>query len=444
MKENKYLTKFEPENYIKGDDLISESEPNITICGHTVTFSNLEFDEKVKINTYCLVLSQDEKCKTIDNEIYRFQHHYQDGVNTLEFEKMDYDFSGCKFNDEVHFNLPENCAIDVAGSIFEEHFYINNEYYFDEKKISINQIRIKNSVFKRDFCVYKACINEIEIENVDFQSLSEFNEVEFKNKFNLSEITYKDFSLFDKCIFHTKAQFEYIIFEKFTSFRESVFKNGINLDYTSSDKEIHFFGIKGLDTNSSKENTSQETYRTIKHNFEKLGNKIEANKYHGLELDQQRRKLEKDKFENWREYFVFKLHDLSSEHSTNWFLPISWVAFIGFMSTFAMKSFLLILIGLPTVYLFVAAISNDKSYRLMSSLGLFTVGVFLTNIVYENYFSWSDVVKNMSLISLETMVNGANVQSRGVYDLLIIFLNKIFLGYLYYQFLMSVRKDTRK
>lgn len=103
----------------------------------------------------------------------------------------------------------------------------------------IEQVTIKDSAFKRDFTIYSSKIDYIEIKNVDFESLSEFNEVIFQNKFDFKEISYKGFALFDRCVFNTKVEFEYIIFEKFTSFRGSEFKSGLNLDFTSCDKEIN-------------------------------------------------------------------------------------------------------------------------------------------------------------------------------------------------------------
>lgn len=109
---------------------------------------------------------------------------------------------------------------------------------------NIGQARIINNIFKSDFIIYSSQIDSIEIRDVDFEALAEFRAVVFKNKFDFEEISYKGLTLFDKCLFNTKAEFKYITFEKFTSFRGSVFNNGLNLDFTSCDKEINFFRHK--------------------------------------------------------------------------------------------------------------------------------------------------------------------------------------------------------
>lgn len=260
------------------------------------------------------------------------------------------------------------------------------------KNCEINKIMVQDTIFKRDFTIYNTKINIITINNVDFGSLSEFNEVTFQEKFDLSEITYKGFTLFDKCTFNTKAEFEYIIFEKFTSFRGSIFNKGLNLDYTSGDKEINFFGINGLESDDSKQETSRETYRIIKNNFEKIGNKIEANNYLTLELEKHRSDIWNRpdiSLQLLRDGIVSFFHWISSNHSSNWFLALFWI---------------------------------------------FIVSCF-TNLFLDNELSLNYVFKYINILSkIEDFDN--------LYTVLAF--NKVSLGYLYYQFLTAVRKDTRK
>ncbi|MDD5158625.1 MAG: hypothetical protein PHI47_09680 [Sulfuricurvum sp.] len=256
----------------------------------------------------------------------------------------------------------------------------------------INEMTIIDSTFKRDFTIYKTKINIIAIKNVDFEVLSEFNEVTFQEEFDLSEITYKGFALFDKCIFNTKAKFEYIIFEKFVSFRGSIFNKGLNLDYTSGDKEINFFGINGLESKESRKNTSRETYRIIKYNFEKIGNKIEANYYHTLELARYRNDIWKHSL---LDGIVSFFHWLSSNYSTNWFLSLFWIFIISICTNLSL--------------------GNDL--------------IILNKIQFECIFKYINILSS---------INDFNN------SYIIMVLNKVSLGYLYYQFLTAVRKDTRK
>lgn len=334
-------------------------------------------------------------------------------VNLDEIYLLSKNFHNCKFTNLsflsdikiVHIDL-YLASIDLIQLVKIE--ILDNEINkIDIKNSHINKIMIKEAVFKKDFTIYNTGIDTIKIENVDFESLSEFNEVTFQSEFDFKEITYKGLTLFDRCIFNTKAKFEYIIFEKFTSFRGTTFNKGLNLDFTSGDKEINFFGIKGLENNESIENTSQETYRIIKYNFEKIGNRIEANKYHALELDQKRKELEKNKWSHKNDYLVFKLHSWSSEHSTNWSLALLWIFTVGFLTVFFLH------------FDIVKDLFSHPNHFKMEYIGKI-VSQFFKFIYIGNM---DDILKNNSFIFL---------------------LNKVLLGYLYYQFLISVRKDTQK
>lgn len=308
-------------------------------------------------------------------------------------------FHNCEFEqisllrDSHHIDIDLNAtSIKILQLVQIGIDFIPSDHKIELKNCEINQITIKDSVFKKDFGIYNSKINTIIIKNVDFELLSEFNEVTFEEEFDLSEITYKGFALFDKCIFNTKAKFEYIIFEKFVSFRGSTFNKGLNLDYTSGDKEINFFGINGLESDESKHETSRETYRIIKNNFEKSGNKIEENVYLTLELEKHRRDI-------WnRPDFSLQLlcdgtvaffHWISSNHSTNWFLALLWI--------------------------FILSIFTNK---------------FLGHeLNVNNLFQYINILSSVK-------------DFNGSYPAMV--LNKVLLGYLYYQFLTAVRKDTRK
>jgi hypothetical protein len=126
---------------------------------------------------------------------------------------------------------------------------------------------------------------------------------------------------------------------------------------------MNFFDIEKLDSPKAKNNTSQETFRIIKHNFNKIGNTIEANKYHSLELKKRRNQLK-----------IF-----STDFFTSWSLV------------------------------------ND---------GHTLCGAFL-----------SDTFKYISIINYDDCIKKNPI---------IFILNKVLLGYFYYQFITAIRKDTRK
>lgn len=406
---------------------IIRKKTNFSKLNFEIKLSTETPDNETKIDIVCSN-SQFESFHELNDEIkqiYKISTLVEHVKNLMFiFEKCNIKFSNENIilNKYIKFN---ECRINVSV----QHTKINEIYLkaqnfkncnFESLSLShsevqvvyidlnnIPNIMIQSVVIKGDFTIHSSTIYSITIKDVDFESLSEFNGVIFQDKFDFQEITCKGLTLFDKCVFNTKAQFEYIIFEKFTSFRGTTFNQGLNLDYTSGDKDINFFGIKGLESKESKANTSQETYRSIKHNFEKIGNKIDANKYHALELDQKRKELKKDKWNNKKEYIVFLLHHLSSEHSTNWFLVLCWIFFVGF----------------ATVLLLHGNIISD----LWSS---------------PEHFKREYIVKLFDQVLKFIYIGNMDDEFKS-YPFIFLF-NKVSLGYLYYQFITAVRKDTRK
>ena len=395
---------------------------NICIKEEFINFReiNQEIKEIVKeigkINSRYLVKFIFEKCDVkFWNEDINLDWHinFKDSNINISVQDIELDeicllsrnFNNCIFKKLSLLSNVKTLHIDLRLNNIELLQFVgitmtdNGINKIDINDTHIEQVTIKDSAFKRDFTIYSSKIDSIEIKNVDFESLSEFNEVTFRNKFDFKEISYKGYALFDKCIFNAKAEFEYIIFEKFTFFRKSEFKSGLNLDITSCDKEINFFGARGLDSTDSKNNTSQETYRIIKNNFEKIGNKIEANKYHSLELERKRVDIEENKWKNIGDYIVFKLHYISSNHSTNWVLALLWIILVGLLTT---------------TFLHLNAV---KELFINPS----KVFDYLCKYIYIG--NMDDELKRNSFIFL---------------------FNKVSLGYLYYQFLTAVRKDTRK
>ena len=284
-------------------------------------------------------------------------------------------------------------------------FYINPQGNKKIESLEIETFKIENSQFLENFKLHNCKVKELIIDDTDFEKNADFYKSSFLTKtancFNA--INFKKLALFGETHFEGKLIFKYVTFEGMCHFNSAVLDNGLDLEYTNIKENINFYGIKIGNQN----NTSQETYRIIKHNFEKLGNKIEANRYHALELAQKRIELKNDKSSDWKERWVFNLHHWSSVHSTNWFRVILWILFVGILT-----------IGFVNIRLIIELIFNPSLFKIEY---IFKAWTELCQFIYIGYME--DKLKDHPLTFL---------------------FNKISLGYLYYQFLMSVRKDTRK
>ena len=410
----------EKENYIEISSLREDNHPNLKKIKNINFLENESINDeknefkKINSNNTEYPFLVFENCVFKDFEVanYKKELHFINCIFENITLKNRFDniiFEDCTINDKFiitnYLSLKDqklsagnNVIIFNRGSIsefliygasnFEHSLYINHN---SQNKLEIVNLNISSCIFEKDFSFHNVIIKNAEIKDCDFNSLSEFIDSEFIEKFDFQEITYKGFTLFDDCTFNTKAEFKYIIFEKFTSFRGSKFNKGIDLEYTSSDKEINFYGIEISDKNS----TSQETYRIIKNQFEKLNNKIEANKYHALEMEQHRKSIWKSIFNDCNSFLkllpdgiVLLIHKLSSNHSSDWFLALFWIFVISLITSWSLDS-----------------------------------------VTVNNFFKYINI-----LLKIEDFNNSYIAMT----------LNKVSLGYLYYQFLTAVRKDTRK
>ncbi|MCT7464726.1 hypothetical protein N5S72_09720 [Aliarcobacter cryaerophilus] len=312
-------------------------------------------------------------------------------------------FLNCKFNCEFYFyeNLKylsfENCE-------FEKKCYINNQYNKNTDSIDINKVVINKTTFKENFKLHHCVIEKFHIEDTDFIKNADFYKSHFKNgiddnnKILFKAINFHELALFGEAIFDKYLQFKYVTFKGYTHFRATEFNDGLDLEYANIEKEMNFFGINNLDTKESKDKTSQETYRIVKYQLEKVGNIIDANKYAALELSKKRISSCKDcnSFYSLLDCIVISSHKLSSDYSRNWIWTLFWIIFVSILTNYFLSREIN---NLNSIFQFMSILNNFEQFK-----------TICTNEI--NYF--------------------------------ILLFNKISLGYLYYQFLTSIRKNTRK
>jgi len=353
-----------------------------------------------------------------------------------------------------------NCTIEnvkIINSSFDGKFYIN-----DQKKgnsnVIINYFEIKESKFNNNFKLHNTTVKKVLIDGVDFEKNADFFKATFIKGTKTREgdndkdivfysVNVKGLTIFEECEFHENFSLKYVTFSGLAQFRSAEFFDGLNLDKTNTEKEMNFYDIKLHEPNISifrkilhtvwkqyDDRTSQETYRILKYNSEQIGNIIDANQYHSLELEKRKDYLRDKLIENIshlccmikaKVYSYFskqedcknkynagnlkdnlKLTDLvifianygASKFGTSWFTGLRWIIYVGFLTTILMYGW-------------------DIEFLLENKPFLLIV-----------------VARNMSIIHFDDLK----------YFPLMFLFNKVALGYLYYQVVTAVRKDTRK
>lgn len=278
----------------------------------------------------------------------------------------------------------------------EDKFNFNNKIFDDKIEFEklIKFIKDKESELYFENCDF--CINFDISLNKSIKSLS-INNCEFNGEFSIKNVEFKGLTSFIDSEFMETVKLDNVSFEKFVSFRKSSFKNGLNLENINIEQGMNFFGVKGLEDKNSQEKTTRETYRIIKYQLQKVGNIIDANKYHSLELNKRRKEVCSESCffnKSFLDCIVLTIHKITSNHSMNWIYVLFWIVIVGLITN--------------------ALIHGTYDIQTWFSLDFYKYSYALTE---KDKFCRNDFIY---------------------------IANKIVLGYLYYQFLITIRKDTRQ
>jgi len=330
-------------------------------------------------------------------------------------------------------------------------FFELNRGLKEENKLNINFIEC-HFLGKTDFdCIVKA-------KDINFDNCYFYEDIEFKSNI------FNHLFLFENCTVYKKIEFKNIIFNSTTSFIETSFYgdfdlvhskfeslalfndikiNKFKIDNTFFKDEANFLNIKNKDEKKLKSINieNRETARIIKHSFEKIDNIIEANKFYALEMQKREEEL-KDKNNNENSFFdliVFKIHGVTSNYAQNYLLPIFWIITFGIASAlinfYSIKEHLSIVSLFKLIYIFPLI---SWLYYMVEQNQFSTWKSFLFSI----YLYYIFVTKDFFLSFMVTSINPFSKISADINISQLII--KIIMAYLIYQFIISIRQNTRR
>lgn len=364
-----------------------ESTKNQVFLLHTEFYGRVHFNNCNFFNKLTIEDVKNTDFITIDNSSFKNLR-----INS-ELNKLNI---FCREDKKVIHNL--NISNKKIDKLLIKNYTIKKRFIFNNIN-KINNISFSELIFNEKVEMKNCNINNLVLLNTSFTKTVDFFQTLF-NITNFNKTNFEEVVVFENTIFNEDVDFKFTSFSKLGMFKKAIFKKSLNLEDSIIQGEMNFLKVY---TNVK----NRETARIIKYQFEKIGNKIEANKYHTLELEQKRIELEKDKSSDWKEKLIFDVHNLSSNHSTNWFRALILIFFIGCLTI------LFVHFGIVKDLFF-----NPSNFKIDY---IFKAWNELWQFIYIGYMD--DKLKDNSLTFL---------------------FNKISLGYLYYQFLISVRKDTRK
>ena len=137
---------------------------------------------------------------------------------------------------------------------------------------------IEDTKFKSKFEVKNATLEKMEFYDSNVEGIFDISECRIK-KANFYKSIFEEFAVFSNVYFGDDTEknitdFTNTTFKEFSSFREANFTSGLRFSQANTKQEPNF-----LNADINTKYTDRETLRIIKNSFEKVNNKIEANKF---------------------------------------------------------------------------------------------------------------------------------------------------------------------
>jgi len=208
--------------------------------------------------------------------------------------------------------------LSISDCIVKDKFILNN--------YKIEYMSLTDSVFEKKFEFKYNKDVQCTIANTNFEGLVDCYETSFK-KFIAQKSIFNDFVGFEKCIFgnfddEEPTLFQHTTFLSFVNFREAHFRGGLDMRDANLKEYPNFLGAE-----ITFKNTNKETYRIIKHSFDKVGNTTEANRYYANEMDKERRDI--SLFSNPSKKITLWFSHHISHHGQSFIFPLIWIITIG-------------------------------------------------------------------------------------------------------------------
>ena len=133
---------------------------------------------------------------------------------------------------------------------------------------------------------------------------------------------------------------------------------------------------------------------------------------------------------------VFKIHSLSSNHSQDWGLALLWILslsifyqYIKINTYYYIDTTLLFLISL---ILLIGLNNCVKRIKYLEKVSLFLISIVVL------YFS------KISINDIANLINPFSIMTNNKKLIIDLFIYKIMIAYLIYQFIISIRQNTRR
>jgi uncharacterized protein YjbI with pentapeptide repeats len=339
----------------------------------------------------------------------------------------------------------------IYNYIIKSDFILNGSYKNDDNDLRLRSINLSESIF-----VGKVKIQFYDIEkraifyNTKFEDLADFYQTKFIDVI-FERTDFKGVTVFSESEFYCDIDFKYTKFLGKSIFRDTVITGSLNLRDSIFNEEANFLDITSVSRKITGKNefigeskdiivANRETARVIKNLFDNMNNIIEANRFYKLEMKEREKEVGKNK-ENILESLVFKFHGWSSNHSQDWLLSLYWIISLTLGASFIK---------------FLNPKFNTLAETLLASFTIMAL-MFLININFVNWrksnsfvviliytMLYCFVTKDYTFKIFSNLINPFSIMTHGDSLTFGLLCFKLVIGYLLYQFIISLRQNTRR
>jgi uncharacterized protein YjbI with pentapeptide repeats len=358
----------------------------------------------------------------------RWIHINIDGIN----------YSNCDFYDEIFFERDLNNGENKIYTLVMHDCNVYKKFDLDFDAINLEQCNIKmlhldNSVFHEKVKIKNCNIENHSFINTRFKSLADFYKTEFYSNF-FFKTTFEDIVVFTESKFHKNVNFEYTTFEKLALFRKTIFEKNVNFEDAIIKEEANFLEITSKkDKIEAIDVKNRETARIIKNSFEQQNNIIEANRFYVLEMEKREKELDKNikKGENIIEWLIFKIHSISSDHSQSAYLAFLWIFNLSYLYIIYCSTSNVIdnIIAFSAIAIILVSMIDMKN--------ALKIGLTISLLEFQ-------VFSNVKLDVIADKINPFSIMNSWDEIPFKLLIFKVIIAYLIYQFIISVRQNTRR
>lgn len=197
------------------------------------------------------------------------------------------------------------------------------------RKTKAERIFFSDTTFSSKFELKDCIVREFKSDNTNFKQVSDFNSSRFLVFFIYKSVFF-DFAALENCQFgysedssreqeeSAGARLTYATFYSFINFRNSTFHRQLDLRNSNRKELPNFLGCT-FKPDACRQ-TDRETFRIIKHSFDMIGNRVDANRYYALEMQAYLRELKEQGSRSER--FILWCNGWMSNYGQSYIRPI--------------------------------------------------------------------------------------------------------------------------